>query len=307
MISSDIRRCVFILFLCAGTGWMSAQELRCTVTINSDQVEGSNKQMFATLQQSITEFVNSTKWTTLVFAEKERIECSMFILINSVTTDGLVDASLQLQSKRPVYGTSYSTPVLNIKDDRFAFRYQEYDRLDYQQTQFTTNLTSLLAYYCYLIIGYDIETYTRLGGTVCFQACEEIVNTARSSSMDNAEMDGWKYSSKLNRYLIINNLLDEAFKPFRNYLYEYHRLGLDIMSNNVGNGRAEIAQGFPVLREAYKARPASCLVAIFLDAKNDEIVSIFQKGLDAEKKSVLDVLSAVDPTRLNTVYEKINE
>lgn len=299
---------LILTILCLCNPLAQAQELHCTVNINTDQIEGSNKQMFQTLQQTITEFVNTTQWTTLVFSETERIECTMMLIINSVTTEGMVDAIFQVQSRRPVYGTTYTTPLLNLRDNDFSFRYQEYDRMDFQPAQVTNNLTALIAYYCYLIIGFDMDSYSRMGGTPCFQRCEEIVNTARSSSLENAEMNGWKaFGSNHNRYTLISNLMDEAFKSYRNYFYDYHRLGLDVMSNNVANGRATIAQGMPVLREAYKARPASYVVSVFLDAKNDEITNIFQKASSNEKKEVLEVLEAVDPTRMSTVYEKINQ
>ncbi len=284
----------------------TAQELHCTVNINADQVDGSNKQMFQTLQQAISDFINTTRWTSLVFSETERIECTMMMIVNSVTTEGLINASLQVQSRRPVFGTTYSTPLLNLKDDDCTFTYHEFDRIEYQPNQFTTNIASIIAYYCYLIIGTDLDSYSKLGGTICYQVCEEIANTARGSSMDNSEQGGWKATSKKkNRYQIISNLMDDAFSPYRRFFYEYHRLGLDIMNSNVTNGRAIIATELQILKETYRARPNSYMVAVFLDAKNDEIVSLFEKGSDIEKKQVLDILTAVDPTRLTTVYEKI--
>lgn len=284
-----------------------AQELQCTVTINADQVDGSNKQMFQTLQQSLSDFVNNTRWTSMVFADQERIECSMMLIVNSVSTEGLVSGSLQVQSRRPVYGTSYASPILNLKDDNFSFMYQEYDRLDYQPTQLTTNLVAMTAYYCYLIIGYDLDSYSRLGGSECFAQCEQIVSSAQTSSLEKSELTGWKaYGNSRNRYTLINNLMDGAFSELRSYFYEYHRLGLDNMAANLANGRAKIASGISVLREANRARPATYVVATFLDAKNDELVNIFQKGTGEEKKQVISVLEAVDPTR-SEQYEKINE
>jgi hypothetical protein len=296
---------ILTVLLCVQT--LCAQELKCTVTVNSDKVEGTSKSMFESLQKTVSELVNNTRWTNMVFAESERIECSMMIIVNSITPEGLTDASLQVQSRRPVYGTSYSTPLLNMKDDQFTFQYQEFDRVEYQPTQFTTNLAALVAYYCYLIIGFDLDSYSRTGGTPCFQQCEEIANAAQSSSIDQAEAAGWKaFGSKRNRFALINNLLDEAFKDFRNYFYEYHRLGLDEMAANAGNGRARIANGIEVLKTAYKARPGTTIVSVFLDAKNDELVQLFQKGTDAEKKNVTEILNTVDPTR-SEQYEKINQ
>lgn len=297
-----------IIFLLCVSGAVSAhsQELNCTVTINSDQVEGSNKSVFNTLKQSIEEFVNTSKWTNLTFQERERIECSMMLVVRQMTDNAFV-CEFTCQSRRPVFGTAYSTPLLNFKDNTFCFSYQEYDRLDFQQSTFTTNLTAMLAYYCYLIIGYDMDSFSRLGGTPYFQMCENIVNAAQSASLEAEEAAGWKaFESNRNRYALINNLMDEAFRKYREYFYEYHRLGLDEMVNNVANGRARIAGGIGVLRDANRARPATYVVNAFLDAKADELVNIFQGGTDAEKKSVYEVLTDIDPTRQST-YDKINK
>ena len=209
------------------------------------------------------------------------------------------------QSRRPVFGTSYSTPVLNFQDNTFCFRYQEYDRLDNQQHTFTTNLTALLAYYCNLIIGYDMDSFSRLGGTPYFQACENIVTAAQSASLEESEAKGWKaFDSKRNRYALINNLMDEAFKPYRIFCYEYHRLGLDEMINNVANARARIAENLPLLKEAQRARPATFVVTTFLDAKNEELVNIFAGGTPDEKKKIYELLVELDPTR-QSIYDGI--
>lgn len=283
-----------------------AQELNCTVTINSDQIEGSNKQVYETLKQGIEEYMNQNRWTNMTFAETEKIECSMLIVVKQVLGNSY-SCEMTLQSRRPVYGTTYTTPLLNFKDNAFNFTYQEFDRIEWQQNQFTTNLTAMLAYYCYLIIGHDLDSYQRLGGTPCFRMCEEIVNACQSASMEGSEQKGWlAFDSNRNRYALINNLQDEAFKKYRNFYYEYHRLGLDEMSGNVTNGRARIAEGLPVLKEAYRARPATYVINTFLDAKADELVDIFRKGTDKEKKEVYDLLIDIDPTRQNT-YDRMNE
>ena len=242
----------------------------------------------------------------MTFAETEKIECSMLIVVKQVLGNSY-SCEMTLQSRRPVYGTTYTTPLLNFKDNAFNFTYQEFDRIEWQQNQFTTNLTAMLAYYCYLIIGHDMDSYQRLGGTPCFRMCEEIVNACQSASMEGSEQKGWlAFDSNRNRYAMINNLQDEAFKKYRNFYYEYHRLGLDEMSGNVTNGRARIAEGLPVLKEAYRARPATYVINTFLDAKADELVDIFRKGTDKEKKEVYDLLIDIDPTRQNT-YDRINE
>ncbi len=284
---------------------LGAQELKCTISINSEQVQGSNKAVFTTLQQSMEEFVNTQRWTNMTFQEKERIECSMMIVVKSVQ-DNMFVCEFTCQSRRPVFGTTYTTPTLNIKDANFTFTYQEYDRMEFQHNTFTSNLTALVAYYCYLIIGHDMDSFAKLGGTPYFQICEDIVTSAQSASLDNAEMVGWKaFESNRNRYALTNNLMDEAFKKYRAYYYDYHRHGLDEMVNNVANGRARIAKDIKVLKEAYNARPATYLVGTFLDAKSDELVNIFKSGTTDEKKMVYELLMDIDPTRQDT-YENIN-
>ncbi len=284
---------------------LGAQELKCTISINSEQVQGSNKAVFTTLQQSMEEFVNTQRWTNMTFQEKERIECSMMIVVKSVQ-DNMFVCEFTCQSRRPVFGTTYTTPTLNIKDANFTFTYQEYDRMEFQPNTFTSNLTALVAYYCYLIIGHDMDSFAKLGGTPYFQVCEDIVTSAQSASLDNAEMVGWKaFESNRNRYALTNNLMDEAFKKYRAYYYDYHRHGLDEMVNNVANGRARIAKDIKVLKEAYNARPATYLVGTFLDAKSDELVNIFKSGTADEKKMVYELLMDIDPTRQDT-YENIN-
>ena len=297
-------RYILVFLLVALIHGVQAQELKCNVTINSDQVEGSNKSVFNTLQQSIQEFVNNSQWTNMTFQDKERIECNMLIVVKQVQ-DNMYVCEFTCQSRRPVYGTTYTTPILNFKDNNFIFTYQEFDRLDFQQHTFTSNLTALIAYYCYLIIGHDMDSFSRFGGTPYFQICENIVNAAQSASLESNEMSGWKaFDSNRNRYALINNLMDEAFKDYRQYFYEYHRYGLDEMINNVANSRARIAAGIEVLQKANRARPATYVINAFLDAKADEFVNIFQEGSEDERTKVYEALVSIDPTRQST-YEAI--
>lgn len=299
-------RYILVFLLVALIHGVQAQELKCNLTINSDQVEGSNKSVFNTLQQSIQEFVNNSQWTNLTFQDKERIECNMLIVVKQVQ-DNMYICEFTCQSRRPVYGTTYTTPILNFKDNNFAFTYQEFDRLDFQQHTFTSNLTALIAYYCYLIIGHDMDSFSRLGGTPYFQICEDIVNAAQSASLESTEQSGWKaFDSNRNRYALINNLMDEAFKEYRQYFYDYHRYGLDEMINNVANGRARIASGIEILDKANKARPATYVINAFLDAKSDELVNIFQEGTEDERTKVYETLVNIDPTRQST-YEQIQQ
>ena len=268
--------------------------------INSDQVQGTNKSVFNTLQKSVSEFVNNRKWTDLTFANTERIECSMNIIVQKVETD-LFTAQIQVQSRRPVYGSTYNSPIFNFKDNEFTFNYKEFDQLEINANTITSNLTAVLAYYSFLIIGYDMDSYARLGGTPFFQSAESIVNAAQGSDLGK----GWKaFESTKNRYALINNILDEAFKKYRNYFYEYHRLGLDEMTTNATNARARIAEGLPLLREANRARPSAIIIASFLDAKNDELINIFSKATTKEKTEAVQILSDVNPT-YSSRYEQI--
>jgi hypothetical protein len=285
----------FILF----AGFIQAQELNCTVQINSDQIPGSNKSVYNTLKKSITEFLNNRRWTELSFSNEERIECSINIVIMKVDADAYT-AQIQIQSRRPVYNTTYYSTLFNFKDIDFTFNYKEFDQLEMNQNTITSNLTAVLAYYAYIVIGYDLDSFSRLGGTACFQAAEGIVNSAQG-----ANLTGWNaFESTRNRYALINNLLDEGFSKYRNFFYEYHRLGLDEMSTNSTNGRAKIAEGLPVLRDVNRATPSAIAISSFLDAKNDELINIFSKGTTQEKTDAVQVLSDVNPTK-SAMYEKI--
>jgi len=276
-----------------------SQELKCVININSDMVQGTNKSVFNTLQKSVSEFVNNRRWSEMTFANTEKIDCSMSIVVKKVDGD-LFTADIQVQSRRPVYNSSYNTTLFNFKDNYFTFNYKEFDQLEMNENTITSNLTAVLAYYAYIIIGYDLDSYSRLGGTPFFEAAERIVNAAQA-----ADLVGWKaFESSKNRYALVNNLTDEAFKKYRNFFYEYHRLGLDEMSINMTNARAKIAAGLPLLREANRARPSAIVIASFLDAKNDELINIFSKATDKEKKDAVQILIDVNPTQTER-YEKI--
>ena len=269
-----------------------AQELNCTVQINSDQIQGTNKSVFNTLQKSISDFMNNRKWTELSFVNTERIECTLNIIIKKVDGD-VFTSEIQVQSRRPIYNSAYNSTLFNFKDQQFTFNYKEFDQLEINQSAITSNLTAVLAYYAYIIIGYDMDSYSRLGGTTYFQAAENIVNSAQG-----ADLNGWKaFESTRNRYALVNNLLDEAFKRYRNYFYEYHRLGLDEMSNNATNARARIAEGLPFLREANRSRPSAVVISSFLEAKNDELVNVFSKGTAQEKSEAIEILTDINPAQ----------
>ena len=287
----------FFVFLCCTS--IAAQELNCNVQVNSDQVQGTNKSVFNTLQTSISEFVNNRRWTNMTYANTEKIDCNMNIIIKSVEDD-LFSGEIIIQSRRPVYNSSYTTPLFNFRDQSLTFNYKEFDQLEINNNTMISNLTAILAYYAYIIIGYDMDSYTRLGGTQFFQAAENIVNMAQSS-----EWSGWKaFENNRNRYALVNNLLDEAFKKYRNYFYDYHRLGLDEMSSNITNARARIATGLPVLRETNRARASAIAISAFMDTKTDELINIFSKAPGNEKSLMVEILSDVNPAQ-TARYEEV--
>lgn len=250
--------------------------------------------------------MNTTKWTNLTFAEHERIDCQLMIVCKSVSETGLYTCEATIQASRPVYNTTYTSPLLNLKDKNFSFTWNM-EPLNVQLTTFEANLPSMLAYYAYLILGYDADSYQRMGGTPYFQQCENIITLCQTASMESVEQVGWQaFERNANRYSLCNNLLDEAFAPIRQYYYEYHRLGLDEMANNVSNGRARIANGMKALKDSGKARMKNDILTVFLDSKSDELILIFQGGTDQEKDYVFNLLMELDPTRSDN-YERIKQ
>ncbi len=294
-----MKQLLFVLSFLLTVGYGQAQELNCNININSEQVEGSNKSVYVTLKKSISEFVNNRKWTELTYANTERIECTMNIIVKKMDID-VFTAEIQVQSRRPVFNSNYNSTLFNFKDNNFTFKYKEFDQLEMNENTITSNLTAVLAYYAYLIIGYDLDSYSRLGGTPYFLAAENIVNSAQG-----ADLAGWKaFESTKNRYALINNLTDEAFKKFRNFVYDYHRLGLDEMITNSANARGKIAEGLPLIREANRARPSAIIISAFMDAKSDELINIFSKGNQKEKTDAVEILSDINPTQAAR-YENI--
>ncbi len=296
-----MKRSLFALLLSCMPGLMlSAQELNCTVQINSDQIEGTSKSVFTTLQSAITDFMNNRQWTEMTFTNQERIECTLSFIVTNYEND-VMTTELTVQSRRPVYNSGYYSTLFNFRDTEVEFEYREYDRLEWVENTFTSNLISVLAYYAYIIIGLDMDSFSRLGGTPYFQKAENIVFSAQST-----DYSGWKaeLANSKNRYALVSNLMDETFKNLRNYFYEYHRLGLDEMSTNSTNGRTRIAEGLPLVRTANRAKPSSVIVTVFMDSKSDELVNIFSEGTQEEKQNAAEILSDISPTR-SSDWERI--
>ncbi|GAB4281475.1 MAG: DUF4835 family protein [Marinilabiliales bacterium] len=277
-----------------------AQELNCRVQIQHQQIQGSNTQIFQTLQNAIFEFMNNTKWTDHVFSMDERIECNIMINITQQLSTDEYKATIQVQSTRPVYNTTYNSVLLNYQDNDFQFQYVEFQPLDFSLTTFNSNLTSVLAYYAYIIIGLDYDSFSLNGGTEFFQKAETIVNNAQS-----AKEAGWKaFESNKNRYWLVENLLQKKYSGVRECIYQYHRLGLDVMSEKPADGRAVIAESLKLIQKVYRAQPGCFILQLFFNAKADEIVNIFSESFTDEKNRVYNILQEVDPANL-TKYKKI--
>lgn len=276
-----------------------SQELNCNVHVNADLIQGANQELISSLQNSMSEFMNNRRWTEMNFSPQERIECTMSFVFQSLEGNNF-KGELTIQARRPVYNSSYYSTLFNFRDNNISFEFSQFDQLEINQNYISSNLTAILTYYAYLIIGYDMDSFARLGGEPYFQMAENIVNMAQST-----DYSGWKaFEDSRNRYALISNLMDEAFKKYRNYFYEYHRLGLDEMSINSPNARVRIAAGLPILREANRARPTAIVISSFLDAKNDELINIFSEATQQEKKDAVEILSDISPT--NTArYESI--
>lgn len=289
-----LRHILGCLFLLTNLLAAQAQELNCKVTVNADQIQGTNKSVFETLQKSLTEFMNDRRWTEYEYQTHERIDCSMLILVNSYSGNTF-SAELQVQANRPVFNSNYKTPIFSYNDKNLVFSYNENDPLSFDETTFGNNLTEVLAFYALVIIGTDNDSFSRLGGTPCFRRAENIVNQAQSTSES-----GWRaFEDNQNRYALINNLLDDVVRPFREFFYEYHRLGLDEMGISPDKSRTKIAEGLPVLKSVYKSRPSVIIVSEFVETKIDEIVNIFSKGSPEERKTAYEILNYIAPTMQN--------
>lgn len=298
-----VKKSVLLLVFISLTYFSFSQELRCNIQVVSSQIQGTNKQVFQTLQNELYEFMNNTAWTNHVFKNEERIDCNIMINLSDHEGDEF-KGSIQIQSRRPVYNTSYNSTIINYKDDDVKFNYVEFEPLEFSISEHRSNLTSILAYYAYIIIGFDYDTYSMLGGTEYFQKAEQIVTNAQ-----NAPEKGWKaFESRKNRYWLVENILNDQYNGVRQFQYRFHRLGLDVMSSKEAAGRTEIAENLELLQKVYRQKPDPFLFFydLVLSSKSDELVNVFSESFMAEADRVYNILVEIDPSRTDK-YKKIKE
>ncbi|MBD3582952.1 type IX secretion system protein PorD [Flavobacterium selenitireducens] len=283
-------RKIFFIVSVLSTIAMSAQELNCRVTVNAEKVGSTNNQVFKTLETALNDFVNRTDWTGQGYQANERINCSMFINVTGYNS-GAFAASIQVQSARPIFNSSYSSPVLNFNDRDFNFEYVEFQNLTFNPNSYDSNLISTIAFYCYMMIGMDADTFAPSGGTSYFEIAQDVASIAQQGGAK-----GWSQSDGMqNRFFLINDMMSSTFEPFRQAMYEYHFLGLDKMATDTKSGKEGVKQALATLNEVSKVRPNAFLTRIFFDAKSDELVGIFSGGPNIPISDVVENLNRLSP------------
>ena len=295
----------YLLLLFSITSYLSevfSQELLCNVRVNSSQIQTSDRKVFQTMQTEIYEFINNRIWTTSNFQNEERIECTFVINVSKKISSDEYEASLQIQSTRPVYGTSFKTPLFNYLDNNFRFKYLEYQSLEFSESTHMSNLTSVLAFYVNIILGLDFASFSEYGGNEYFSIAQRIVNNAQ-----NTPEPGWKaFESDKNRYWLVNDLLDQRYEDFHTSFYRYHRLGLDLLGEEPDDARFEITESIVGLKSIYRNNSSAFILKIFFDAKTDEIVNIYSEAFPNEKARIVKTLLEIDPSN-STKYQLITQ
>lgn len=277
-----------------------AQDLNARVQVLSPQVQNTNKRALEVLQKAISDFLNNRTWSANQVQPQERIDCSFVITINAWDGSSNFTAQAQLISTRPVFNTSYNSPVLSISDDNFNFSYTEGQLMDYSDQQYMNNLTSLLAYYAYIIVGLDADTFERNGGTPFYSAAQNIVNYAQ-----NTGFAGWRSMEGLsNRFWLVNNLLDSRYQPIRDFLYSFYLNGLDQLSDNAQAARKTMLELLPSLKKVDRLAQGAVFNQIFFTAKSDELIGIFTGMGPQERTQAYNILAEVDPANANK-YESL--
>lgn len=297
-----IKKYISFFVLLTVATFSNAQDLNCKVQIITQQLATTDKSIFIEMEKSIFEFINNTKWTTDIIQINERIECNLIINVKEQLGIDEFKATAQIQSSRPVYNTSYNSTLFNYMDEDWTFKYIINQPLEFNENDARSNLTSLIAYYVYIMVGLDYDSYSLFGGTTYYQKARQIVNNAQTQAGK-----GWKaFDGTRNRFILVDNLLDNNYKPLRETIYKYHRLGLDAMSQNIDNGREEVKELLPKLLKLARERPNSMIMNIFFSAKSDELVNIFSRALPSDKQAIIQTLTDIDPGNSNK-YQQISK
>ena len=280
------------------------QELLAKVTINHNQIQGTDASVFENLQQTLEQFINDRQWTNLHFQKNERINCNFNITVTKYDqSENLFNCTALILANRPVFNASYTTTLYNNRDADFNFQFAQFDQLNFNEEQIDNQLTALIAYYAYLIIGMDLDSFSPMGGEDILQRCLNLANNAQ-----NLNFPGWKaFDNSRNRFAIINDYMEGAMKPFRQLQYDYYRTGLDEMANNVERGRTNISTALENLKKSHEDRPLSLLPQIWTDYKKEELANIYKgKGTQKEKEAIYDILFSINASQ-NNYWERIKE
>ena len=292
-----------VLSLCSMVA--AAQELNARVTVNHNQIQGTDASVFDELQQTLTQFINDRQWTNLQFQKNERIPCNFNITVTKYDkSSNMFTCKALIQATRTAYNSSYSTTIYNNTDNDFNFEYAQFDQLNFNEEMVDNQLTALIAYYAYLLIGINLDTFSPMGGEDVLQRCMNLTNNSQ-----NLNFPGWKaFDNDRNRFAIINDYLDGAMKPFRQLQYDYYRTGLDEMASNAERGRTNITTALETgLKKCHEDKPMSMLPQIWTDYKRDELANIYKgKGTQKEKESVYDILFSINASQ-NRAWEQIKE
>lgn len=286
---------VCLLATMALSAWSQVSELNAKLSINSSKIQGTNKEVFNTLQRALNEFINNKKWTNAKFSPNERIDCAFTMIVNTLE-DNRFSCELQVQARRPVYNSSYTTTIFNFRDTQLDFQYTEMEPLEYSETTLQSNLTATIVFYICVILGIDFDGFSPKGGSVFFQQAQQILTLAQSEPSWN----GWKaFENDRNRHALITALTENQSEGYRQFWYDYHRKGLDEMAANADRGRTNILDALPALTAYKSARPNSILLQVFSDTKLDELVAIYSKATTQEKQTGYKTLSNLYPGQTN--------
>jgi len=294
-----MKRILVLFLLMAAASPAFTQELQCQVSILTPKIQTTDRRIFNTLQTAITEFLNNRKWTGDTYQNLERIQCSMQITIDERPSNDEFKGSIQVQSNRPIYNSSYESPVFSFKDNSFTFRYLEYQAIDYNESGTNPNLSSVLAFYAYIILGIDYDTFSALGGSPYFQKAQNIV-----AIMQNAPEPGWKaFESSRNRYWLAENYNNPVYRPVRDLYYDYHRKGLDRMTEKKEDAINTIVESIDNLKKLHNEKPTSFLMQTLFDAKADEVVNILSAAFPEQKQRMVKTLGDINPANLSKYQE----